>query len=108
MVLEAIHTPGHISDHISFLLKSGQEDILFCGDIILDSPSTVVDDLPIYMKTLYDLRKVKFDWLCTTHSLDLSEESGKDHIILPGHKKLEEYIEYRETRLNSLLKLVSD
>ena len=62
MVLESIHTPGHISDHISFLLKTGQgEDILFSGDIILDSPSTVVEDLPVYMKTLYDLRKVKFD-----------------------------------------------
>jgi N-acyl homoserine lactone hydrolase len=32
-VLYAIHTPGHTNEHISFLLKADQGDILFAGDI---------------------------------------------------------------------------
>ena len=48
--IESIYTPGHISDHMSFLLKSAEEGpILFSGDIILGSPSTVVEDLTVYM-----------------------------------------------------------
>ena len=49
--IESIYTPGHITDHMSFLLKSGEieEPILFSGDIILGSPSTVVEDLTVYM-----------------------------------------------------------
>jgi glyoxylase-like metal-dependent hydrolase (beta-lactamase superfamily II) len=31
--LVAIHTPGHTNEHISFLLKTDQGDILFAGDI---------------------------------------------------------------------------
>jgi len=90
---------------MSFLLKTDGEAILFSGDIILDTPSTVVEHLPTYMNTLYKLREVPFDYLCTTHSLDLSQ-GAEDHIIMPGAPKLEAYIDYRESRLNSLLKMV--
>ncbi len=31
--LIAIHTPGHTNEHISFLLKTDQGEILFAGDI---------------------------------------------------------------------------
>jgi len=91
---------------MSFLLEASNECILFSGDIILDSPSTVVEDLPIYMDTLYNLRNIKFDFICTTHSLDLSI-GAEEHIIIPGPPKLDAYIEYRESRLNSLLNIVS-
>ena len=56
--IESIFTPGHIDDHVSFLMveKNLNERILFSGDIILDSPSTVVDDLPVYMESLYKIK----------------------------------------------------
>ena len=96
---------------MSFLLSNKEEPdsrVLFSGDIILDTPSTAVEDFYTYMKTLYMLRdeeKYKFDYVCTTHSLDLSS-GAENHIMIPGAQKLQEYIEYRETRLDQLLKLV--
>ena len=89
LTLTAIYTPGHITDHMSFLLTGCPHATLFSGDIILDSPSTVVSDFKVYMETLYKLREMKFDYICTTHSLDLSE-GAEDHIMIPNpnHKKL--------------------
>lgn len=54
--MACIFTPGHITDHVSYLLKHPQETILVSGDIILGGPSTVVQDLKVYMNTLYSLR----------------------------------------------------
>jgi hypothetical protein len=89
---------------MSFLLTGAPETIFFSGDIILDSPSTAVSDFKVYMDTLYSLRKMKFDFICTTHSLDLAE-GAEDHIIIPNknHEKLEAYIYYRESRINQML-----
>jgi glyoxylase-like metal-dependent hydrolase (beta-lactamase superfamily II) len=40
-------TPGHIDDHMSFMLCGNvdKEEILVSGDIILGTPSSVVDNL---------------------------------------------------------------
>ena len=59
---------------MSFLLKTKEESILFSGDIILGSPSTVVEDLPSYMNTLKKLRDTPsfhFDKVCIPHSVTL-------------------------------------
>ena len=106
----AIYTPGHITDHMSFLMNYQHERILFSGDIILDSPSTLVQDLPTYMKTLYRLRdtpEFTFDFICTTHSLDLGEGSD-ERICMPGPAKLDAYIKYREIRLENMLQIIRD
>lgn len=42
--MECIWTPGHITDHVSYLVKSGEESVLVSGDIILGGPS--VSDFP--------------------------------------------------------------
>lgn len=47
--IEAIYTPGHLDDHMSFLIKSEQESILISGDILLGTPSSVVEDLDVYL-----------------------------------------------------------
>ena len=96
--LSSIHTPGHISDHMSFLLNHNSDSLLFSGDIILGTPSTVVEDLPVYMDTLRNLRdNYKFDKVCVPHSVKLEEDQD---VILDGPKKLQEYIQYREDRLS--------
>ena len=101
MNLEAIYTPGTSTDHMSFLLtQTGGESVLFSGDIILGTPSTVVEDLSAYMKTLRMLRdKFTFEWVCTTHSVSLDEDF-EDTIMMDGPSKLAANIKYREDRLN--------
>ena len=96
---ESIYTPGHISDHMSFLYQN--ERILFSGDIVLGTPSTVVADLPAYMDTIYKLksRLSEFDEIALPHSVKLEE--GED-LVVPAKEKLEAYIEYRESRLKQL------
>ena len=54
---------------------------------------------------LRDTPQYHFDYVCTTHSLDLSE-GAEDHIIIPGPEKLKAYIDYRETRINQLHQVV--
>ena len=82
LALTAIYTPGHISDHMSFLLN---DDVLFSGDIILGSPSTAVEDLSVYMKTLKKLRKYKFNWICVPHSTSLDLETcDSDPVMFKG------------------------
>ena len=86
---------------MSFLLKYQEESILFSGDIILGSPSTVVENLTTYMTTLNSLRDNPdyfFNHVCVPHSTSLKSED-EDNVIMDGPKKLDEYIKYREDRL---------
>ena len=94
--LRTLFTPGHAEDHCSFLLKSPsfEEQYLFSGDIILGSPSTIVQEMSTYMDTLYKLRKEDFSHIVVPHSMDLNPDS----IIFDGKSKLEAYITYREDR----------
>lgn len=102
--LRSLETPGHISDHLSFMLETPKENILVSGDIILGGPSTKVEHMKTYMETLYRLRKENFDWVCVPHSLDFSPEG----VCLPGKEKLEAYIKYREAYEHKLLSNVKD
>ena len=86
--IESIYTPGHLDDHMSFLIKTPQESILISGDIVLGTPSSVVDDLDVYLKTLKMLHQINIDFLLLPHStgMDVSD------IIVPAHEKLSAYI----------------
>ena len=111
MRLEAIYTPGHISDHMSFLMThegaEAAETILFSGDIILGSPSTAVENLSDYMETLRKLKETPayhFDHICVPHSVALDADDPT-LVMMEGQKKLNEYIKYRVDRLMQLEKL---
>ena len=67
--LQALHTLGHIDDHMSFLLKESKESVLFSGDILLGTPSSVVNDLSQFMCTLQRLLTVPIDFVCLPHAL---------------------------------------
>jgi glyoxylase-like metal-dependent hydrolase (beta-lactamase superfamily II) len=56
---------------MSFLLNGGGEEILFSGDIVLGTPSSLVDELSQYMETLKNLISIKppIEWICLPHSL---------------------------------------
>ena len=93
---------------MSFHLKySGLEDsskYLFSGDIILGSPSAVIEDLPTYMKTLKMLREHEdyhFDYVCVPHSTSL-KDTDTDTVMMDGPEKLAAYIKYREDKIMEL------
>lgn len=56
---EAVHTPGHTSNHMAFALK--EENALFCGDHVMAWSTTVVappdGDMGLYLQSLERLLK---------------------------------------------------
>lgn len=94
--LKAVATPGHTSDHTSFLLL--ETNALFSGDCILGKGSTVFESLIHYMKSLEKLKSLA------------------PVVIYPGHgpmvheamKKIEEYIYHRKDREREILSLIKE
>lgn len=99
--LRAIHTPGHLDDHMSFALTSSDpvEKLLISGDIILGTPSAIIDDLDVYLQNLKALQAMNFDNILLPHSVGDQTE----HIIVDAKTKLSAYITYRESRLAELV-----
>lgn len=85
-VLEAVFTPGHAVDHVCFFLRPGR--ILFTGDTILGSSSSIVEDLGSYMHSLGILERLRPSMLCPAH--------GK--IIVEGTAWVTHYIVHRAMR----------
>lgn len=67
--LEAIHTPGHASNHLCFLY--GEEGILFTGDHIMQGSSVIISppdgNMKAYMDSLKNLRNYSLKWLAPAH-----------------------------------------
>jgi glyoxylase-like metal-dependent hydrolase (beta-lactamase superfamily II) len=94
-VLEAIHAPGHSSDHMVFFER--ETGALFTGDAVLGRGTSVIDppegDMSAYMRSLSDM-------------LALAPK-----VIYPGHgpsvwnamAKLREYMDHRKERERQVL-----
>jgi glyoxylase-like metal-dependent hydrolase (beta-lactamase superfamily II)/8-oxo-dGTP pyrophosphatase MutT (NUDIX family) len=67
--LRAMHTPGHASNHLCFLLE--QEKTLFSGDQIMQGSTVVIDppdgDMGAYLASLETLRDADLDWIAPGH-----------------------------------------
>lgn len=102
VVIKAIYTPGHADDHMSFIVKSDGETHLVSGDVILGSPSSIVEDLDVYLTTLKRIKSLELDFLLLPHSLGLE----KEFVMVPAKSKISAYLSYREERLEQLLNAV--
>lgn len=93
--LTAIHTPGHASDHLCYLLA--EERALFTGDHVLGRGTTVVaypdGDMAAYMGSLARLRALELERMYPGHGPVIER---------PG-AVLEEYIEHRKMRERQVL-----
>ena len=87
---------------MSFLLNGAGEEILFSGDIILGTPSSIVDNLTYYMDTLSSLIKIEpaIEWICLPHSI---HPTDKEALMVPAKEKLTSYLKYRQDALVKLL-----
>ncbi|HEY1561509.1 MAG TPA: MBL fold metallo-hydrolase [Caulobacteraceae bacterium] len=73
--IEAIHTPGHTSNHICYALH--EENALFSGDHIMGWSTTVITppdgDMGDYMRSLQTVKDRKFATLWPTHGPPVTE-----------------------------------
>jgi glyoxylase-like metal-dependent hydrolase (beta-lactamase superfamily II) len=91
-VLRAIHTPGHASNHLCFLLE--QERMLFSGDHIMEGSTVVIappdGDMAAYLRSL--------DRLTALRPRLRSIAPGHGHLIPKPAAKIEEYVTHRLAR----------
>jgi glyoxylase-like metal-dependent hydrolase (beta-lactamase superfamily II) len=91
-VLRAIHTPGHASNHLCFLLE--QERMLFSGDHIMEGSTVVIappdGDMAAYLRSL--------DRLTALRPRLRSIAPGHGHLIEKPAAKIEEYVTHRLAR----------
>lgn len=102
--IEALYTPGHTSDHVSFIIH--EDNAILSGDCILGCGTTVFDDLYEYMQSLRLLKSIM-----TRLYIDRIYP-GHGPVILHGAiDKVNEYISHRserESQIIASLKAVDD
>ncbi|MFD1797392.1 MBL fold metallo-hydrolase [Paracoccus aurantiacus] len=96
--LRAIHTPGHMGGHLSFLW----EDTLFCGDVILGWSSTLISppdgDLLDYFRSLDRIEALRTSGLLPAHG---------DPIESPA-ARIAELREHRQERSAQILRALAN
>lgn len=99
-VLRAVHTPGHASNHLCFLLE--QERMLFSGDHIMEGSTVVIappdGDMRDYLASL--------ERLTTLRPRLKSIAPGHGHLIEQPAAKIEEYVAHRLERERQVLGVV--
>ncbi len=67
--LRVVHTPGHASNHLCYLLE--QEKLLFTGDHLMQGSTVVINppdgDMQAYLDSLNALLALDIDWLAPGH-----------------------------------------
>jgi glyoxylase-like metal-dependent hydrolase (beta-lactamase superfamily II) len=73
--LRVVHTPGHASNHLCFLLE--EERILFTGDHIIQGSTVVIDppdgDMAAYLHSLESLLREPLEYLAPGHGTLIRE-----------------------------------
>lgn len=91
-VLRAIHTPGHASNHLCYLLE--QERMLFSGDHIMEGSTVVIappdGDMAAYLRSLEQLKAIR--------PRLRSIAPGHGHLIDDPQAKIGEYLAHRLER----------
>lgn len=84
--LTAVHTPGHTTDHMAFVLQ--EEDALFTGDNILGHGTAVFEDLGVYLLSLAKMEKL----------VSGRAYPGHGPVLPEARAKIVEYIAHRHQR----------
>ena len=75
VTLRAVHTPGHASNHLCFLLE--EEKLLFTGDHLMQGSTVVINppdgDMAVYLRSLDKLLVEDLDWLAPGHGFLIDE-----------------------------------
>jgi glyoxylase-like metal-dependent hydrolase (beta-lactamase superfamily II)/8-oxo-dGTP pyrophosphatase MutT (NUDIX family) len=75
VVLRSVHTPGHASNHLCYLLE--QERLLFTGDHVMQGSTVVINppdgDMAAYLRSLTALLDEDLQWLAPGHGFLVAE-----------------------------------
>ncbi len=95
VTLRALHTPGHASNQICYLLE--EERMLFTGDHIMQGSTVVINppdgDMSLYFASLERLYKENLDWLAPGHGF----------LMARPHEIVERLIVHRRNRENKVV-----
>ncbi|MBI4498530.1 MAG: MBL fold metallo-hydrolase [Chloroflexi bacterium] len=95
--LQVFFTPGHTADSVSFYLED--EGVLFSGDTMLGSSTTVIDDLHAYMRSLERLRDLPhLTVICPAHG----------PLIHDPRERIQAYIDHRTQRERRILEVLAE
>lgn len=83
-LLKALHTPGHASNHLCYLLT--EQQLLFTGDHIMQGSTVVINppdgDMKAYLESLYDLLAEPVRYLAPGHGFIMAQpEAVVDFLI---------------------------
>ena len=100
VTLRALHTPGHASNQICYLLE--EERMLFTGDHIMQGSTVVINppdgDMSLYFASLERLYKEELEWLAPGHGF----------LMARPHEIVERLIVHRRNRENKVVHALRD
>ena len=95
--LVALHTPGHASNHLCFLLDAGSERVLFTGDHVMEGSTVVIapldGDMAEYLGQLERVRDLGVDRLLPGHGDPIDDPRSY----------VQAYLDHRATRTATIL-----
>jgi glyoxylase-like metal-dependent hydrolase (beta-lactamase superfamily II) len=78
VTLRVIHTPGHASNHLCYLLE--EEKTLFTGDHVMQGSTVVINppdgDMAAYLRTLQGLLAEDLEWFAPGHGFLVADPHG--------------------------------
>ena len=98
--LRVIHTPGHASNHLCYLLE--EEKLLFTGDHIMQGSTVVINppdgNMQAYFDALRALLEEDLEWLAPGHGF----------LIEQPHRAVLRLLAHRQTRENKVLRALHE
>jgi glyoxylase-like metal-dependent hydrolase (beta-lactamase superfamily II) len=98
--LRAVHTPGHASNHLCFVLE--EEHVLFSGDHIMQGSTVVISppdgNMAQYLDSLAKVRAIRLKAIAPGHG----------RLIEDPKAAIDEYVEHRLAREQQILDLVTE
>lgn len=100
VTLKVIHTPGHASNHLCYLLE--EEKTLFTGDHLMQGSSVVITppdgDMEAYLASLNALLQENVDWLAPGHG----------HLMDEPRKVIRKAINHRRMREAKIVRAIEE
>jgi len=89
--LSVIHTPGHASNHLCYLLE--EEKTLFTGDHVMQASTVVINppdgDMAAYIASLRQVAALDLEWLAPGHGFLMAEPRAAIEAIVAHRLKRE-------------------
>lgn len=98
--LRVLHTPGHASSHLCYLLED--ERLLFSGDHLMQGSTVVINppdgDMRAYLDSLRALRGEAFDWIAPGHGFLMDRP----------HERIDRLLDHRMRREAGVLAALAE